>query len=280
MAEPVALKYRAFISYSHADTAQPSGCIAARELSASTRTWSDARRQPGHPESAAAHLPRSRRFHRRSRADRPDARRARCHQALDRYLLSGLGQKSLRQRGNRTLQIAPSRAARDPADCRRQARRSRARMLPAGAEVQARRGWAGSPKSRSSCLRPTCARKATASPSRSPKSSPACSVCPQTISSAAPSASARQGQQCGSPALRRSALLAGLAVWAESTAAMPGSSSRPTKRSPDRHARIAATEIVDIAQVSARPREYGVPRDRHATRFLGTKPRGLSTTWR
>ena len=44
MTEPVALKYRAFISYSHADTSWASGYIAGLKPSASIRTWLAVRR--------------------------------------------------------------------------------------------------------------------------------------------------------------------------------------------------------------------------------------------
>ncbi len=139
MAEPVAFKYRAFISYSHADTSL--GQVAASRARRLPHRQGPRRPRDrdGHdPQDAAPHLPRPRRLHRRPYALRADARRARRLGRADRHLLAGRRQEPLRQRGDQALQVAASRAAGHPADRRRQAGRSRARMLPARAQVQAR----------------------------------------------------------------------------------------------------------------------------------------------
>ena len=65
MTEPVAFKYRAFISYSHADTAWAKWLHRALEIFHHRQGPRRARDGDGHdPQNADAHLPRPRRLHR------------------------------------------------------------------------------------------------------------------------------------------------------------------------------------------------------------------------
>ena len=138
MAEPVPFKYRAFISYSHADTSWAKWLHRALESFTIDKDLVGRETTTGTVPKRCAHLPRPRRLHRGPYALRADARRARCLGRAHRHLLARCRQEPLRQRGDQALQVAASRSAGHSADRRRQARRCRARMLPPCAQVQAR----------------------------------------------------------------------------------------------------------------------------------------------
>ncbi len=80
---PSAFKYRAFISYSHADTSWAKWLHRALEGFTIDKDLVGPRDGDRHdPQGAPPHLPRPRRLHRGPYAHRPDARRARCLAAL------------------------------------------------------------------------------------------------------------------------------------------------------------------------------------------------------
>ena len=124
MTEPVTFKYRAFISYSHADTAWAKWLHRALE---NLRIDKDLAGR----ETATGTVPNSLRPVFRDRDDftaghtltNQNSRRARRVGGSRRHLLAPSGQEPLRQRGDQALQVAVSRKARHPADRRRQARR-------------------------------------------------------------------------------------------------------------------------------------------------------------
>ena len=124
MAEAIPFKYRAFLSYSHRDTAWAKW-LHARAGRLSHRQGPRRARDPGGPgaEGTAADLSRPRGFLRRSFAHRADARRARDLAIPGGDLLAQCGAQQIRQRGNPPLQGARPRRPRHP-DHRRAASRA------------------------------------------------------------------------------------------------------------------------------------------------------------
>ena len=122
-------------------------------------------------------------------------------------------------------------------------------------------------KSRSSCSLPMRGRRATARSSRSPRSLPVFSVCPPTTSSAAPSASAAERQRCGT---------ASSPCWPffpsrQSAAPLYAWQQLKTNEAFLYATLGTATGIVDDAVAQAE--QFGVPRS--ATLALLTKAEGL-----
>jgi hypothetical protein len=117
MAEPIALKYRAFISYSHADTTWAKWLHRALESFCIDKDLVGLETATGAIPKALRPIFRDRdEFTRWSRPLGPNARRARCLPCAHRHLIAGFGQEPLRQRGSPPLQVAAPRATGDPAD--------------------------------------------------------------------------------------------------------------------------------------------------------------------
>ena len=192
------------------------GCIAHLNLPHRQRPGRPRDRDRNDPANAAAHLPRPRRLHRRKDPHRANAGGARRVRGADRHLLSSRRQEPLRQRGDTRLQVAPSRAASDPADRGGQAGRPGARMLPARAQVQARCRRTNHRRAR----RIARGRRARGGRRQGPCACQSrgrdCSACHPTMCSAAPSASG--APPCAAGAASRRVRAAGVALAARRAA--------------------------------------------------------------
>ncbi len=140
MPDPTALKYRAFISYSHADTDWAKWLHRGLEIVPHRQgaCWPE-HGNGNNPARATPNLPRPRRFYRGTYAQRADTRRARCVRGSV-VICSPASAKSLYV--NEEIKLFKSRHPDRPViplivDGKPDDRR--ARMLPASAQVQDRR---------------------------------------------------------------------------------------------------------------------------------------------
>jgi hypothetical protein len=105
MAEPVPIKYRAFISYSHADMIWAKWLHRALEGFTIDKDLAGRETLTGTVPNTLRPIFRDRDESTAGHAFRPDASGARCFARADRHLLALLLQEPLRQRGSPPLQV-------------------------------------------------------------------------------------------------------------------------------------------------------------------------------